>query len=59
FLTSASLRVGTLILLARVHMPKIAKIRPVVFRTMSLRPQFGGFDRPVVSSIDDADSVTK
>lgn len=59
FLTSAALRLGTVILLARVHVPKIARIRPVVFRTMSLRPQFGGFDRPVVSSIDDTDSAAK
>ena len=59
FLTSAVLRLGTIILLARVHMPKIVRIRPVVFRTMSIRPQFGGFDRPVVSSIDDTDSEAK
>ena len=59
FLTSASLRLGTIILLARVHIPKIARIRPVVFRTMSIRPQFGGFDRPVVPSIDDTDSGAK
>lgn len=59
FLISAVMRVGTLILLARVHMPEITKIRPVIFRTMSVRPQFGGFDRPVVSSIDDTDSAAK
>lgn len=59
FLTSAVLRLGTIILLARVHMPKIVNICPVVFRTMSLRPQFGGFDRPVVPSIDDTDSSPK
>lgn len=59
FLSSAVLRLGTVILLARVHMPKITRIRPVIFRTMSVRPQFGGFDRPVVSSIDDMDSAAK
>ena len=59
FLTSAALRLGTLLLLVRVHMPKIVQVRTIVFRTMSLRPQFGGFDRPVVSSIDDTDSEGK
>ena len=62
FLTSAALRVGTLILLVRVHMPEIRRIRPVIFRTMGIRPQFGGIDRPVMPSIDtssDADSAAK
>lgn len=59
FLTSAALRLGTLILLERVHKPKITKIHPLTFRTMSVRPQFGGFDRPVISSIDDTDSAAK
>ncbi len=59
FLLSAALRLGTIILLARVHMPEITKIRPLIFRTMSVRPQFGGFDRPVISSIDDTDSAAK
>ena len=56
FITSAILRVGTIILLARVHMPAIRNIRPIFFRTLGIRPQFGGFDRPVIASIDDDDS---
>jgi MFS family permease len=56
FIVSACLRVGTVILLARVHKPEIREIRPMVFRTLGIRPQFGGIDRPVVSSIDDSDS---
>jgi MFS family permease len=59
FLVSTVLRLGTLILLARVHMPEIKRIRPLIFRTMGIRPQFGGIDRPVVSSIDDMDSAAK
>lgn len=59
FLTSAVLRVGTLILLVRVHMPEIKRISPIIFRTMGIRPQFGGIDRPVVSSIEDMDSAAK
>jgi len=55
FIISAILRVGTLILLAGVHVPKIKQIRPIFFRTLGIRPQFGGFDRPVVASIADDD----
>lgn len=59
FLISTVLRLGTLILLARVHMPKITRVRPMIFRTMGIRPQFGGIDRPVLPSIDDTDSAAK
>lgn len=53
FITSSALRGLSLLLLARVHMPKIKRIRPITFRTISIRPQFGGFDRPVLPSIED------
>lgn len=53
FIASGVLRVGTVLLLARVHMPTVWRMRPILFRTLSVRPQFGGFDRPVISSIDD------
>lgn len=57
FLVSGALRAGTVILLARVHVPTIRRVRPIFFRTLSIRPQFGGLDRPVLPSIDtDANS---
>ena len=62
FLTSTALRASTVILLARVHMPKVKRIRPIVFRTMGIRPGFGGINRPVLPSIDsdsDSDSSAK
>lgn len=58
FITSACLRVGTVILLARVHKPAIEKIRPVFFRTVGVRPQFGGVDRPILPSMEDEDSAS-
>lgn len=59
FLASTAMRLGTIILLARVHVPKLVRVRPMIFRTMGLRPQFGGIDRPVLPSIDDTDSSAK
>lgn len=56
FIASASLRVGTIILLARVHIPAIGRLEPILFRTVSIRPQFGGIDRPLLPSMDDSDS---
>lgn len=53
FIVSAVLRLGTIILLARVHKPMIKSITPIIFRTVGIRPQFGGIDRPVLASIDD------
>ncbi len=57
FITSAVLRVGSVLLLARVHIPEIRRVRPILFRTVGLRPQFGGFDRPVIPSIADDDTT--
>jgi MFS family permease len=56
FVASACLRVGTIILLARVHIPAIGRLQPILFRTISIRPQFGGIDRPLLSSIDDEEA---
>tara|TARA_R110000782_G_scaffold101029_10_gene187518 strand:+ start:4500 stop:5909 length:1410 start_codon:yes stop_codon:yes gene_type:complete len=53
FIVSAVLRVGTVILLARVHKPAIKQITPIIFRTVGIRPQFGGIDRPVLASIEE------
>lgn len=58
FLTSAFMRLGTVILLARVHPPEIKKIRPIVFRTVGIRPQFGAIDRPLLPQMDDADTAS-
>lgn len=59
FAASAILRIVTVFLLARVHVPAIGRLRPILFRTVSIRPQFGGIDRPLLSSIEDepGDSV--
>jgi MFS family permease len=53
FIVSAVLRLGTVILLARVHKPAIKNITPIIFRTVGIRPQFGGIDRPLLASIED------
>jgi MFS family permease len=53
FIVSAALRLGTVIMLARVHKPDVRIVRPMFFRTVGVRPQFGGIDRPVLSSIED------
>lgn len=53
FIVSAVLRLGTVILLARVHKPAIKQITPLIFRTVGIRPQFGGIDRPLLASIED------
>jgi MFS family permease len=53
FITSSILRAGTLILLARVHMPPVRRVTPLIFRTVGIRPQFGGIDRPVLASIEE------
>lgn len=50
FITSAVLRVGTVILLVRVHKPAIKEITPIIFRTIGIRPQFGGIDRPLLAT---------
>ncbi len=55
FLASGALRLGTLILLARVHIPPIRRVTPLVFRTVGVRPQFGGIDRPMLAA-DDAET---
>jgi MFS family permease len=61
FIVSAVLRLGTIFLLARVHKPAIKQITPIIFRTVGIRPQFGGIDRPVLASIEDepADTAEK
>ncbi|MEA5614541.1 MFS transporter [Nodularia spumigena] len=53
FIVSAVLRLGTVILLFRVHKPAIKNITPIIFRTVGIRPQFGGIDRPLLASIED------
>lgn len=55
FLASTCLRLGTIILLARVHIPTIGRLQPILFRTISMRPQFGGIGRPMLPSIDGDD----
>lgn len=55
FLVSAAMRLGTVILLARVHRPKVRRVTPIIFRTISVRPQFGGLDRPVMATVEDDD----
>lgn len=53
FIVSAVLRLGTIFLLARVHKPAIKNITPIIFRTVGIRPQFGGIDRPLLASMED------
>lgn len=58
FITSACLRLGTVILLARVHIPTIGRLQPILFRTISIRPQFGGIGRPLLPAIDDDEDAS-
>ncbi len=53
FIVSAVARLGTVILLARVHKPAIKRITPLLFRTVGIRPQFGGIDRPLLTPDDE------
>ena len=53
FIVSAVLRLGTVVLLFRVHKPAIKNITPIIFRTVGIRPQFGGIDRPLLASMED------
>jgi MFS family permease len=53
FIVSAVLRLGTVVLLFRVHKPAIKNITPIIFRKVGIRPQFGGIDRPLLASMED------
>ena len=52
FGVSSVVRMLSLVLLIRVHAPSVVP-QPLVMRTLSLRPNAGGQDRPVLSLIDD------
>ena len=53
FIISGVLRLGTVILLIRVHKPDLRRISPsITLRTVGVRPQFGGIDRPIISSVE-------
>jgi hypothetical protein len=34
-------------------MPPVRRVTPLIFRTVGIRPQFGGIDRPVLASIEE------
>jgi MFS family permease len=57
FLVSGVMRIATIPLLAAIHIPSLAaggkRWRVPVFRTVSVRPQFGGVDRPVLTTLDE------
>lgn len=59
FIVSAVLRLGTIFLLARVHKPAIKQITPIIFRTVGIRPQFGGIDRPLLASIEEEEQPAR
>jgi hypothetical protein len=60
FLLSSCCRVGALILLARVTgvMDVVRRSMPVVMRLVSINPEMGSIDRPILSSMP-ADGPTK
>lgn len=53
FVVSSGARLLTLPLLARVHVPVLA-FRTIFFRQMSVRPNAGADDRPILSSLEDS-----
>lgn len=54
FALSSGVRLLTLPLLAWVHVPQFAKLRIMALRPISIRPNAGPDDRPVLSSMEDA-----
>lgn len=53
FVVSSAARLFTLPLLARVHVPVLA-FRTIFFRQMSVRPNAGADNRPILSSLEDS-----
>lgn len=54
FILSSGLRLLTLPMLLWVHVPKVPGIRQLVLRPISIRPNAGPDDRPVLPSMQDA-----
>lgn len=54
FIASSVLRLLTLPMLLWVHVPKVPRLRHLVLRPISIRPNAGADDRPVLPSMSDA-----
>jgi hypothetical protein len=61
FLISSCCRIGALILLARVTgvMAAVRRSMPVVMRLVSINPEMGSIDRPILSSMPDEQPATE
>lgn len=53
FIISSVVRLASLPLLARVHVP-VVRFRTIFFRPLSVRPNAGTEDRPILSSLEDS-----
>jgi MFS family permease len=53
FVASSIARFASLPMLARVHVPELP-FRTIIFRPLSVRPNAGGDDRPILPSLEDS-----